>query len=115
MIGLPAVSSASAWNSTRPRLLAHEPVFKPSTTALGQRAMRVDAVCTSPFGSLKVSSVTSSLGRVTGGNSFKVTVAAPLRSVLRGSLSATSLPCSPRGSSSSSRLVSRGGPKLNSS
>ena len=51
LIGLPDVSSASTVNLARPRLLAHEPARTPRITALGQRSMRVAAVCVSPFGS----------------------------------------------------------------
>ena len=52
LIALPDVSSASAVNLTLPRLLAHGPVLMPSTVALGHSGIVIDAVCTSPFGSL---------------------------------------------------------------
>ena len=70
----------------------------PSTTALGHSGRRWRAVCTSPFGSLKVTSATSSLGRVSGGRSFSVKLRrAAARRSSAGSLSATSAAAVARG------------------
>ena len=91
LIATPWVSSASTVNLTLPRRLAHEPAFTPSTTALGQSAMLLATVCTSPLGSLYVTSALISLGRVIIGRSLSVKLAAPFLSVVSGSLSATSL------------------------
>ena len=126
LMALPMVSSANAVNFTLPRLLAHEPFFMPSTTALGQSCIEVEAVCTSPLGSLKVTSAVISLGFATVPKSFSVKVAAPFLSVVNANLSAMSLPfCDdekegPEDSLSSSPplsdlLGSRGGSNVNSS
>ena len=79
-------------------------------------------VCVSPFGSLKLTSASIWLGRTTFGKSLSVKLAAPLRSVVSGSLSATSLPSRAELSLSSFSLPScaaflgsRGGSNENSS
>ena len=115
--GLPAVSSASAVKATLPRALAQEAARMPGTTAAGHSFSVVATVCTSPFGSLYVTSASSSLARSIFGRFLSATVAAPALSVVSASLSATSLP-SLRGASSSSgsaAVAPRGGWKLNSS
>ena len=102
MITRPLVSSARAVNFTLPRLLAQEPALIPGTTAEGHSAMRVAVVCTSPLGSLKLTSASSSLAWGGWGRPFKVMVAAPSRSVVTASLSATSWPSRWRAAGSSS-------------
>ena len=122
LIGLPAVSSARTLNLARPRMLAHEAARTPSTTALGQRSIRAATVWVSPFGSAKLTSASIRLGRSSFGRSLRMKLAAPLRSVVRGSLSATSLPSraapSPSSfspASCSACFGSRGGSNENSS
>ena len=85
--------------------------------------MRAATVWVSPFGSAKLTSASIWLGRSTGPRSFSVKLAPPLRSVVSGSLSATSLPSRPAAASLSSLslpscsafLGSRGGSNENSS
>jgi hypothetical protein len=99
-------------------LLAQRLALTPTTTALGQRSTRVAAVCTSPFGSLKVISASSDAGRDAAGSDWTTKLATPFLSVTSGTLSATSLPSSrspPSPSPASCSLGSRGGSKLNSS
>ncbi len=94
MIGLPLVSRAT-WTlnfAALPRLLAQLPALTPRTSALGQRSIRAAAGWVSPFGSLNVTSASICAGRVDFGKSFSANVAKPLRSVVRASLSAISLP-----------------------
>ena len=122
--GRPWVSSTTTSKraGSRSEALPQRCARMPSTSALGHRGRRCATVCTSPFGSVKLSSAVSSEGASMAGSFASMTVAAPCASVLASSLSATSLggaasPPSPRCSVSSappSRLP-RGGAKLKSS
>ena len=102
--GLPAVSSTTVVKFSWFLMLAQLATRRPATTCAGHRRRRCVTVCTSPLGSLKVSSAVRSEGAASVGSLVICSLAAPCRSVMALSLSATScvrsLPASPPSSSS---------------
>ena len=111
--GRPSVLSTSAVKASSPRTPTQPGTRKPATTAAGHRRRRWLTVCTSPLASLKLSSACSSAGPVSAGRPWTSSRAAPCRSVLAASLSATRVvPSLP---SSSSGCALPGASKLKSS
>ncbi|MDR8940759.1 hypothetical protein FEP80_01291 [Burkholderia multivorans] len=88
--GLPCRSTASACTGTRWPTDTQRPALIPATTAAGHSIVSPRIVCTSPFGSAKVASSAMRFGASMSGSPFSVIAPAPLRSSVRGSLSAIS-------------------------